>query len=366
MVAGLFAFTGFVSLAVDYARIQLSKTELTTAVDSAAMAGACLVKNGAYYSRPEAVHVAGLNIIGGKPLTLQNNDVVVGKWNAVTRTIDTTSDTPDAVQVTGILSKSRNSAIPLMLTNVVSSYRQWEATETATAVWVAVPGVYKNIQATANPFLAGMKKNATASEINPHNSPDKAGDESSDDISKQKQSPTTVGLPVAAGMTFKFDSISGDARHDPNLPYFQPDGEMADIGHNNLTTSDANSKGSTFYHQNGIHDVVAPINALVGVFLTDEAPDKTAVPTINDRYNADCPTDFTNSAERNRTVYQPKLKQIFFIGDGMTDDLIRQTFVAPAGATRLYLATWDFYEWNNNAGSRLVQINGGGYVQLVK
>ena len=37
-------------------------------------------------------------------------------------------------------------------------------------------------------------------------------------------------------------------------------------------------------------------------------------------------------------------------------DGVPQKFRAPEGATRLYLATWDFYEWNNNAGERTVKI----------
>jgi hypothetical protein len=45
---------------------------------------------------------------------------------------------------------------------------------------------------------------------------------------------------------------------------------------------------------------------------------------------------------------------------------IKQNFVVPAGATRLYLASWDFYEWNNNAGYRNVRISRPGRLVTVK
>ena len=49
-----------------------------------------------------------------------------------------------------------------------------------------------------------------------------------------------------------------------------------------------------------------------------------------------------------------------------TDDGATQTFVAPAGATRLFLAGWDFYEWNNNAGDRTVKISRPSKIMTVK
>jgi hypothetical protein len=45
---------------------------------------------------------------------------------------------------------------------------------------------------------------------------------------------------------------------------------------------------------------------------------------------------------------------------------VTQTFVAPSGATHLYLAQWDFYEWSNNVGNRTVQITIPASVQLVR
>jgi hypothetical protein len=85
----------------------------------------------------------------------------------------------------------------------------------------------------------------------------------------------------------------------------------------------------------------------VGLFLDDSQPNTTSAPTN---------LDFSTPASREFTELQPKLKQIFFIGDGKNSNGARQEFIAPKGATRLFLATWDFYEWNNNAGSRNIRI----------
>ena len=60
------------------------------------------------------------------------------------------------------------------------------------------------------------------------------------------------------------------------------------------------------------------------------------------------------------------MKQIFFIGDGVDSKGMRQEFVVPAGATRLYVATWDFFEWNNNSGTRTVKVNRPQQIITVK
>jgi hypothetical protein len=94
--------------------------------------------------------------------------------------------------------------------------------------------------------------------------------------------------------------------------------------------------------------MTAPINALVGVYLGDDQPNFSAPPRS---------LDFSTSLSRDFTTLQPELKQLFFIGDGLNSQGIKQQFIAPAGATRLFLATWDFFEWNNNAGYRNIRVN---------
>jgi hypothetical protein len=197
-----------------------------------------------------------------------------------------------------------------------------------------------NIPATANPYLAGMHDGSVASVNNPHNSPDYAGTPSN-----PRQSPWQVNIPFNDNDALTFDSISGDARHDPGMSDYAPDGELDDIG--------TNTAGA----ENGISNLRAPINALVGVFLDEKEPNKTTAPEM---------LDFLPADKRNFTALQPKLKQIFFIGDGLNKDGVRQQFIVPKGATRLFLATWDFFEWNNNSGQRNVRITRPDRIITVK
>jgi hypothetical protein len=109
--------------------------------------------------------------------------------------------------------------------------------------------------------------------------------------------------------------------------------------------------GAPFFHEtgaeNGISDLGSPINALVGLFLSDESPDTTPAPD---------PLDFNSAESRNYLVLTPALKQVFFIGDGLTAEGIVQQIVIPERATRLFLGTMDGCCWNNNSGLFTVEI----------
>jgi hypothetical protein len=344
----------FCSLGVDVARVQVAKTEVRRAVDDAARHGAGGFAVDYTVALKRAMDIPANNTVDGTKFELlQKEDLVVGKWDAATRTFKPLSGfdlaNADAIQVTGRRLKSRGTAIPLSFAGLVGVKTANINGMTAIAQFIPGVNVDQHVPATANPFLSGMPKGTLASPNNPHNSPDYAGD-----AKNPRQSPLQVGMSIKQGDQLSFDSISGDARHDPDLPFFSPDGELVDIGTN--TAGD----------EHGIKGIKGPINALVGVYLSDEAPNKSPVPTFTQADLNKSPVDFSSSASRNKTVYEPKLKQMFFIGDGMTDDGTIQKFVAPPGATRLFLATWDFYEWNNNAGSRNVKVYRPGTVKLVK
>jgi hypothetical protein len=82
----------------------------------------------------------------------------------------------------------------------------------------------------------------------------------------------------------------------------------------------ANGTGALYSHNdgaiNGVPDLTAPINSLVGVWI-----------------------DANNQA----------LDQSFVIGTG-------GDFVVPDGATQLYLGSMDGYQWNNNVGQFVVDL----------
>ena len=170
-----------------------------------------------------------------------------------------------------------------------------------------------NIPGTSDPWLAGMPNGSTAS----------MGD------SAPGQSPVLVtGLNLSSGGAITF-SVSGAVSNGPCCSLSGPDG------------------GAIFFHltgaENGISDIVAPINALIGVFLDASQPDGSPAPSALDF--SILGTGFSSLA--------PGLKQTFFVGDGLTGTGSGniQSFIVPTGATRLFLGTMDLFGWYNNLGS---------------
>jgi hypothetical protein len=92
------------------------------------------------------------------------------------------------------------------------------------------------------------------------------------------------------------------------------------------------------------------VSGLVGVFIGSSVPSGPAPAQLNDGMS------FTSLA--------PGLDQIFWIGDGLTGTGTGsvQSFLAPSGATRVYLGDADGFGWYNNPGAISVTINGAGSV----
>lgn len=344
-IVSMVVLCGMVSLSVDYGRVQLAKAELGRAADAAARAGAA----GLVTSRSTAIQLAqqyaGLNKVDGKPLVLDSTtDIELLYVDPKTYKVVKNSSRPaNAVHVTAVRNAKRGNAIPMMFASILG-FNSCTVSAECIALLIPPVSIDQDIAATANPFLSGMPAGSVASAINPHKNPDYAGSSSN-----MKQSPTLVAIPVEEGDVLTFDDINGNARHDPSDPYYSPDGQLNDIGHNNLTTNYNNNYSPNYYNENGIADARIPINALVGLFLDDNQPSFTNAPSKN--------LDFSSSTSRDFQKLTPDVKQIFFIGDGQDSSSNKQQFIVPKGATRLYLATWDFYEWNNNAGSREIVIN---------
>jgi len=189
----------------------------------------------------------------------------------------------------------------------------FSTTINAAIVSVTIPG-------TSDMWLAGMPDGSTAS----------AGD------SAPAHSPVLVsGIDLSTGL-LNFENITGGVSNTTSCP---PSCSIPD--------------GSSFFNHspgalNGISDVRAPVNALMGVFLDDSQPDSSAAPgTLNFQTLG---IDFTSIS--------PELKQVFFIGDGLTGtgDGELQEFLIPTSATRLYLGTMDGFGWFNNSGAYNVDV----------
>jgi hypothetical protein len=153
------------------------------------------------------------------------------------------------------------------------------------------------------------------------------------------QSPVPVtGIPLIANGRIEFQGVSGTVSYLVN----------------NFSTCDG-KRSVNFTHigsTHGLSDLPAPGNSLVGVFLGPNRPNPTGTPASM--------LSFGTSASRTFATLSPALEQPFFIGDGLTVDGGNgkgsfQDFVVPAGATRLYLATMDSHDWNDNSGKCVVQ-----------
>jgi len=173
------------------------------------------------------------------------------------------------------------------------------------------------VPATANPYLAGL----------PDGSYTTAGDKA------PQQAPIRVDLSLESAAYVSF-AADGNVQHHPFRPprYDSPNG----------------SDPVSHFAEHGISPIAAPIDSLIGVFLGDERPDLAPAPQ---------PIKF--SSGWNFISLKPQLKQIFLIGTGHVrkrladsskkSDVERQ-FLVPKGATHLYLAVMDAYEWSNNEG----------------
>ncbi|MBA2269081.1 MAG: hypothetical protein H0W20_00575 [Chthoniobacterales bacterium] len=188
---------------------------------------------------------------------------------------------------------------------------------------IIVPG-------TANPYLAGMPDGSTA----------KGGD------TAPAQSPVLVQLrDFAAGDQLTF-SATGATSFAGGTPPANgtPDGD----------SFFANSE------ENNISGCTYPLNALIGVFLTGEPPVTSPGGSPSPAPSAPPGLDFSPSGNvpggTNYTQLAPQLRQIFFIGDGKTSAGAVQRITAPAGATRLFLASTDGFGWFNNTGSFSVTV----------
>ena len=335
---------GFASLAVDFGRVEVAKTQLQTAADAAARSGALALKNVLYGTSAAAASAAAsaaANTADGSAVVLdQTADVDLGVWTAATKTFVVVTDPTiaNAVRVTARRVASRGTGVPLLFLKALGR-PTYDVQAVAVCQVTAAAQVTMNIPATCNPYLAGQPPGVSASNGNPHNSPDY----SAGTLGKPSSSPVQAGLPVAGGQTFTFDGVNGSAAHDPSGPPVSADGGGGTA---------INTAGS----EHGISTLYAPFNCILGVYLNDSVPGSAAAPPV---------LDFSTAASQNFTSLSPKLNQTFFIGDGRTSGGAIQQFVAPAGATRLFLADMDSYEWNNNIGSFTITVHGPAHVTTV-
>lgn len=100
----------------------------------------------------------------------------------------------------------------------------------------------------------------------------------------------------------------------------------------------------------GISGWLGTQGALAGVFLDDSIPNAGPAPAT---------LDFSTEVGRDFASLSPVLGQVFFIGDGLNSLNQFQEFVAPAGATRLFVGIPDGFNFNGPPGA--YEDNDGSY-----
>ena len=178
------------------------------------------------------------------------------------------------------------------------------AASAALADTVVVPG-------TANPFYAGRQGTGGDGTVPPQ---------------------STIAVVPGAVITFNVTGAASFVGGCPDSCY-PPDG---DGGRYSMTDLDSTTGIAGLNNEPGA--------ALIGVFLNDKKPAAGSAPP-----RRDLAVDGLDFAK-----LKPKLKQMFFIGDGRyqadTGKQKAQRFIVPKGATRLFLAVSDGSGWYNNSG----------------
>lgn len=187
----------------------------------------------------------------------------------------------------------------------------------ASAVVISVSG-------TSDPRLAGMPAGSTAS---------------GGGVAPAESPVEVIGLPFVPGRALRFSTV-GSTDHCTG-------------GGCGLAGAESDLLEGSFGHaagdENGIGNVIAPIDSLIGVFLGASQPSLTPAPGVT--------LDFSSAVSRDFATLSPLLKQPFFIGNGLRNDgMTVQSIFVPAGVTRLFLGTMDGFGWFNNIGELRVTV----------
>jgi Flp pilus assembly protein TadG len=96
----LVVLMAMIAFSVDVGYMSVVRTEIQTAADSAALAGAGELPNGTAAAQAEALEFLGKNRVGKKKLKASNADIEFGMWNSATRTFTVNNSSPNSIRVT--------------------------------------------------------------------------------------------------------------------------------------------------------------------------------------------------------------------------------------------------------------------------
>ena len=325
---------------VDAGAIFTARSELQLTVDAAARFGAQALRNGDHGQARANVHQSLTdNLVAGNNATLTDADIEFGLWDPVTRTMTVLPASEaagaTAIRVTARVTRDSENAVGTMFGSLVG-LDDYELTATATAT-IGSP-LPIEVQADSCPYLAGMRNGDEIPFTWAPWYPDLPSASTYVDCP-----PTSVSVKLRPGETVYFRDVEGSTGDTGTGVTYTLEGNTDRI---------LGQAGLSWFSRTD-----APLNALMGVFLDDNRPTTTITPAG---------LNFGTATARDQLVIQPKLKQIFFIGDGVrnTDGRI-QKFIVPDGATRLFLGTNDEHgNWFDNFGSYRTTLY-SGEIQLV-
>lgn len=158
-IIAMLCLMGFTSLAVDFGRVQVSKTELERAAIAAARYGAKGVSDSTAVAK--AIQSASDNLVNGTPLVLQNADVTVGTWASNSFTAG--GSAPNAIQVKAYRTKARGTAIPLLFAQIIGQ-STCDLSTTAVAIVNSSPTTLTGLNSIAmhsNLFVSSYDSSVT-------------------------------------------------------------------------------------------------------------------------------------------------------------------------------------------------------------
>jgi Flp pilus assembly protein TadG len=162
LIVGFLVVTAMTAFSVDFGYISIVKAELRTAVDAATRAGASGLRVSPAEVRQRAKDIASSNKVNGKFLTLLDSDIVLGNWNASTRTFTPLTGSSEAnansLRITGQLSQSRGTSLNLMFARVLGqSFKEMSVSAVAGTGQAADVVILQDITSSFSDELSDAK-----------------------------------------------------------------------------------------------------------------------------------------------------------------------------------------------------------------
>jgi Flp pilus assembly protein TadG len=162
---------GFSSLAVDWGRVQLVKTELQRTADAAARHGATGIVTSGALSRYNAKAAASDNTADGATVGLDNADVTFGYWDNDAHSFSANASPWNACRVTVARTKAKGNPIKLYLAAAIG-YSEIDVVATSTAYstttsgygMIVVNGTYMNGNCEVDSFTSSVGSYASTVE----------------------------------------------------------------------------------------------------------------------------------------------------------------------------------------------------------